>query len=315
MRILIIGAGASYAEGLRCGLPEELCPPLISNFAKKLWSDYSPTELLSTYLLEEGYQPREDPRELFFQLEQTSTSNVNIERFFEFAYTKRSLFPGAYENLLYHGILNPLVFLLMQGLWKGGDITKCPLPCAQSVARHLRAGDVVVSLNYDTLFEIGALQAGHQLVFLPNELDREKVAICKPHGSLNLVIDEERSSFCFGKLNWPGSPQPANGSKNFIGFIPPRLNKSYREHWVSFMILQPTKKLSPQIVTFWGVGLTESDTDLLELYKNWGSTADSIEFINPSEKSAQVAQELFDKKLNHFVHLTDWEAKQDEVPS
>jgi hypothetical protein len=317
VRILIVGAGASYAEGLRAGLPEKLCPPLIKNFARRLWSDYSPVELLFAYLRKEGYEPTEDPLNVFFHLEETNTTNVNIERFFEFAYRNQSSFPGAYENLLYHGILNPMGFLLLQGLWKGGNITECPMPCAQSVARQLKSGDAVVNLNYDTLFEIGASQAGHQLVFLPNTMDGQKLAICKPHGSLNLVIDEVEKRFCFGNLNWPGNPQPADGSKNYVGFIPPRLNKSYSQHWVSSMILKPTSAFSPHALTFWGVGLTESDTDLLQLYRKWASTAHKVEFINPSKEAASHAQELLDKQIEHFAQIADWEAmvKRNVVPS
>jgi hypothetical protein len=83
MRLLIVGAGASYAEGLTAGLPEELCLPLITNFARRLWSDYNPAQLLAAYLRQEGYEPTPDPRDLFFRLEEKA--KINIERFFEFA--------------------------------------------------------------------------------------------------------------------------------------------------------------------------------------------------------------------------------------
>lgn len=304
MRLLIVGAGASYAEGLTAGLPEELCLPLITNFARRLWSDYNPAQLLAAYLRQEGYEPTPDPRDLFFRLEEKA--KINIERFFEFAYVNQGSYPGTYENLLYHGILNPMVFLLLQGLWKGGNIMERPMPCAQSVASRLRAGDAVVNLNYDTIFEIGAAQVGHQLVFLPNAANSQKLTICKPHGSFNLVINETEERFCFGQLNWPGTPQPSDGSKNYVGFIPPRLNKSYRQHWVSSMILEPARVFAPQNLTFWGVGLTESDTDLLELYKKWASTARRIEFINPSMEAANHARGLLRKEIEHYLEISDW---------
>lgn len=306
MRILIVGAGATYAEALAAGLPEDLCPPLIANFAQKLWSDYNPSELLASYLSYEGYEVKEDPLVLFFRLEQMPAGHVNIERFFEFAYANKNQFPGAYENLIYHGILNPLVFILLQGLWKAGDIMKCPLPCTVAVASKLQPGDAVINLNYETIFDIGAIQAGHDLVFLPNALNNNKLTVCKPHGSFNMVVNEEKKAFAFGKLDWPGTPQPADGSKNYVGFIPPRLKKSYRQHWVSSMILEPTRTFHPHVLTFWGVGLTESDTDLLELYRSWSKSAEKVEFINPSRAAMLRAEKLIGKPIEHFVELTQW---------
>ena len=46
MRHLIIGAGATLAEALDHGCPPEFQPPLIRDFARKTWMNYSPHPVL-----------------------------------------------------------------------------------------------------------------------------------------------------------------------------------------------------------------------------------------------------------------------------
>ena len=89
MRILVVGAGASLAEAQEMGLPEEFHPPLISNFAKKLWRDFNPHPVLDLFLESLGHEvTNRDGRELFYQLE--SERQTDIEHFFEFAWRHRS---------------------------------------------------------------------------------------------------------------------------------------------------------------------------------------------------------------------------------
>lgn len=182
MRLLVVSAGASYAETEKAGLPEQLRTPLMTNFAERMWRDYNPHYLLSAYIRNLGHDPGGDAREAFIALEKSGAANV--ERFFEYAYNHRDLVvPGnehfqpstEYENLLLHGILNPLVFLLVDGLFKHG-VETTPLPLTQTVAGRLEPGDTVLNLNYDTIFEIGAEQAGHELVFLPNKPTKASLA-------------------------------------------------------------------------------------------------------------------------------------------
>jgi len=304
-RHLIVGAGASYAEAAAAGLPEELRPPLIKNFARKMWSDYSPAVLLTAFLKGKGKQPSSDPRELFFQLEESETAEFNVELFFEFAWQNKGKYPGEWENLLSHGILNPLVFLLSQGLWRSG-IAEAPLRLSPLVAAELNFGDVVLDLNYDTLFEIGATQAGRKLVFIPNKPTDDALLVAKPHGSLNMVVNIQKKSFVFGGLDWPGSPQPADGSTNFQGFIPPRQDKSYSEHPWAKLILDPVQDLKPRVVTFWGVGFANSDVDLMSLYEKWCSAAEKIEVINPDPKVAANVWALFHGEVSHFADVDRW---------
>ncbi len=307
VRHLIVGAGASYAECKAANLADELCLPLINNFGQKMWADYNPVLLLHAYLNANGINvPADtDARTDFFELERTRRHEFNIELFFEYAWRERFRFPGEWENLIYHGILNPLVFLLSQGLWSKG-IIDAPLQLSPNVARRLNAGDVILDLNYDTLFEIGALQAGKQITFLPNTPSQSSLWVAKPHGSINMVVNNERHSFAFGDLDWPGSPQPSDGSKNYAGFIPPRFNKNFSEHPVARTILASLNGSKPAIVTFWGVGFTDSDIDLSELYAAWCVEAKAIEVINPDRQISEILEKRFGNKVQHFGGVESW---------
>ena len=116
MRVLVIGAGASIEEAKRANAPEEFWPPTIANFAKKMWdgpilqfSNY----WLSDYLTEQGIDPGNDPTSVFTELAKDPESLINLERLFEYCWVSRGKkFEGDWENLIYHGILNPLSFLL-----------------------------------------------------------------------------------------------------------------------------------------------------------------------------------------------------------
>ena len=49
MKHLIVGAGATFAEALALGNPTEKCPPLIRDFARKTWENYTPHPYLEEY--------------------------------------------------------------------------------------------------------------------------------------------------------------------------------------------------------------------------------------------------------------------------
>jgi hypothetical protein len=200
-----------------------------------------------------------------------------------------------------------MVFMLSQGLWKHeGSIVEAPLRLSPKVANKLNGGDLVLDLNYDTLFEIGAVQAGKSTVFLPNSPSPADIRIAKPHGSFNLVVNLERKSFTFGGLDWPGNPQPADGSSNYLGFVPPRLNKNYSEHPVAHTIVERIRGLKPRVLTFWGIGFTTSDADLAKLYRDWSLTASMIEVINPDSAIATKLESAFNKRVLHYPDINDW---------
>jgi hypothetical protein len=243
MRVLVVGAWASLAECRACGVREELQLPVIGNFARKMWAEYCPAQLLSAFLANSGIAPERDPRAQFFKLERDSPDIAQIE-FFEFAWANRAAFPGAWEALMAHGILGPMQFMLLQSLWRAGPL-EAPLVLAPAVAGHLTGDDVVLSLSYDTLFEIGAVQSGRQVAFAPNAAPHGALLIAKPHGSFNLVVSKDLDRFRFGELAWPGNPQPADGATNFYGFVPPRQSKTYGEHWIARRILAGLEGLRP----------------------------------------------------------------------
>jgi hypothetical protein len=308
-RHLVIGAGASFAECKAANVAEELCLPLIGSFARKLWKEFNPAFVLRAYLQENGIDVPDgaDVRDIFFNLELTRSTEFNIELFIAYLWSKREQFPGEWEKLAYHGIQIPMVLMLSQGLWKHqGSIVEAPLKLSPKVAQKLNGGDLVLDLNYDTLFEIGATQAGKSIVFLPNTSSLADIRIAKPHGSFNLIVNSEKRSFAFGKLEWPGTPQPADGSRNYLGFVPPRLNKNFIDHPVAHMIVETMRHLRPRSLTFWGVGFTTSDADLTKLYRDWSATASTIEVINPDKTIATKLERAFGKPVIHYPDLEDW---------
>ncbi|ODA68957.1 hypothetical protein A7A08_00791 [Methyloligella halotolerans] len=305
MKVLVIGAGATLAEARHLGNPYDICPPLIRDFARKTWANYTPHPLLEAYLATLGYHelPR-DPRELFFQLEEEGVTN--IERFMEFAWENRDEpfevsgqpvpgyisglqvnGPGAsesraegpsfWENLLYHGMGNPLSFAMLRCFhangsgWRDLELSRCMI-------ERLNSEDVVLNLNYDTLFELALEQEGRPFAYSPHQTGGESLLVVKPHGSLNLVSNDD--GFAFGRPGWLGAPQP-RGYRSYSGLIPPRLKKSYRQHPISQMILKPAESLEPEKIIMWGIGITESDEDLLALYRRWSKHVTLLRLLIP----------------------------------
>ncbi len=335
MRHLVIGAGATLAEALDHGCPPEFHPPLIRDFARKTWMNYSPHPVLEAYLHELGYTDLgDDPRELFYRLEEKG--RVNIETFLKFSWVNRNrpwvpdlvnvppgfisglriteaggssadvaADPGGgfWENLLYHGVGSPLQFLMLQCFFENGRGWKS-FALSKGVASVLMAGDLVLNLNYDTVFELALSQANRPFAYSPIVPNADQILVCKPHGSLNMVSNDQH--FAFGQPEWLGMPQPP-GFRSYSGLIPPRLNKSYSQHPIAAMILAPVAARAPEQLTMWGVGLAESDVDLTELYKAWVSHTKRIEVVNPSPRVAERVHALFSCDVVHFSSVAEWE--------
>jgi hypothetical protein len=81
----VVEAGASYAEAQDAGLPEDLRPPLMKDFAAKMWRDYNPHFLLSEHLRQLGHDPGADARERFVELERIQAPNVTPDQHAELA--------------------------------------------------------------------------------------------------------------------------------------------------------------------------------------------------------------------------------------
>jgi hypothetical protein len=336
MKHLIVGAGATLGEALALGNVREACPPLISDFARKTWSNYAPHPILEVFLRQLGYQDQfgHDPRELFYELEDKGVTS--IEQFMEFVWEHRgskleigenvpgyisglrmsagnSAGPNAtdeeggfWENLLYHGIGSPLLFLIVQCFFENGKGWK-DLRLTKSVAARFNPDDLVLNLNYDTVFEIALKQLGRPFAYSPSQVGGDQLLVCKPHGSLNMVVND--TSFTFGQPEWLGMPQP-QGFRSYSGLIPPRLNKHYAQHPIAQLVLAPLHDRRPQAIIMWGVGLTQSDEDLITLYSRWAGHADVIDIINPSPDIATKARKLFNCEVRHFRCVSEWEQRE-----
>jgi hypothetical protein len=334
MKHLVIGAGATLAEALELANPRERCPPLIRDFARRLWANYTPHPVLEAYLRELGHHELErDPRELFYRLE--DEGQVNIELFLEFAWNNRhrtwkldegnrppgyisglrattggavgSEKPYAgegqfWEDLLYHGIGMPLTVAMAECFFENGKGWK-ELALSKAMAARLQPGDAVLNLNYDTVFELALTQLGRPFVYLPHPAPGNRIEVCKPHGSLNMVVNT--SSFTFGQPGWLGTPQPPAYS-SYSGIIPPRMNKNYAQHPIARLILNPLVHRRPTTIVLWGTRLTESDVDLCALYKRWAEHANRIDVINPSAELATRVGQVFGRPIAHFSSLERW---------
>lgn len=309
MRLLVVGAGASYAECRERNLPDELCMPLMKDLSRKLWADYNPTPFLEAFLEEQGHKATADPMALFYELERSAPGL--IEDFFASAWRLRDVFHSPYsrcwDDLLYHGLLRPLNFILIQGLLK--DNTQPRFPLAEAVAEKLSPGDVVLSLNYDLIFDVAIKNVRHKAIYSPHSPTAGNIWVFKPHGSFHLAVDEKEGNFWFGQVEFIGDIQPPGASRTFASFVPPRKSKSFAQHPVAASIVKPLAGISPNVVTFWGIGSPESDFDLLEIYKMHCDRADRVEFINPSENDAKRMEHQLGRSVIHYKDAKLWIAK------
>ncbi|WP_020181807.1 hypothetical protein [Methylotenera sp. 1P/1] len=306
MRVLVIGAGASIEEARRSNVPEEYWPPVMNNFAEKLWNNHSGffNYWLPDYLSSLGYDAVSDPTDYFIELSKRSPESINIERLFEFCWNnKGKKFPEDWQNLIYHGILNPLSFLLIMGFFNEGQLIE--LKAGGIVTRKLSDGDIVLSLNYETLFELAAEQSARKITYSPNIFNGQGLLIVKPHGSMNLLANEHRFKFC--DLNCIGSVHSSlDDYRNWTAIIPPRFNKQYEQHPIARMIINPISNIKPDVLTFWGVGLTDSDIDLVQIYKQWIGSATRIEVINPDRVVESRIQEVLNSEVIYYATLDEW---------
>jgi hypothetical protein len=182
------------------------------------------------------------------------------------------------------------------------------------VAAHLRAGDRIINLNYDTAFDIALQQARKFILYSPAE-DAEAVIVYKPHGSFNLYANRESGDFFFSNPCKPrGSPDVEDGSGGIwslsAAIIAPRLHKGYKAHPIAQYILSHLADHHPSVVTFWGVGLADSDGDLLDIYMPACASAQRVEFVNPDAAAYDRALRLLGVPIIQHKDLDSWEAAQ-----
>jgi len=305
--LLIIGAGATYAEAQELGVTEEQSPPLIKNFISKLWKERFPLSLKKNGLLTEYisiikqknsacYNEAKDISDLFIRLEKEGS--INIEKFFAFAWKRRNLYPEEYENILYNGIFMALTDMIILYILTNKDIREKykfidiepgswpfpPLKLSNIIGNYLNDNDAVLNLNYDTFFEIGLKQIGKDFIYLPfHKPDKNKITIIKPHGSFNF-FEEKGGNKAWVSPTLFNQSQPNNNSKNYLTFIPPMLGKNFEQHPLSRAIIEAIPFNYPLNLIFWGVGFTESDVNLINMYKKWANMSRKVSFINPDKK-------------------------------
>ena len=304
MRLLVVGAGASYAECKAAALPDELCLPLMKNLASTLWRA---TPFLEIFLAEKGHIGLTDPLKVFFELEKDEPTL--IERFFASAWRHRDKFFTPYgrrwDDLMYHGLLAPLNLVLMSGLLRDNPHERMPL--AEAVSGKLCDGDAVLNLNYDLIFDVALRNVGKQTTYSPHKnMDRNGIFVFKPHGSFHLAVDEQNCRAHFGQVRFIGDIQPSDGARTFLGFVPPRKNKSFVEHPVAKMIIEQLVAVRPSRVTFWGVGSPDSDIDLFDAYRTVCSSAVELEYVNPSEVDRVRFENQLGRKHTHYHNVMGW---------
>lgn len=329
-RVLVVGAGASIEECTRSGAhPNDpmWSFPTIKNFCEKLFTPDSQAllEVTASYLDEysvafnrrllslepgdsyTGVDIEAGPTGVFLRLERDDCEHHNIETLCEHAWRRFGSNADFWAQFIHDGIYLYLfaVFSTQFGLGRGR-----PMRAGVKVAVRLGRGDKVVNLNYDVAFDLALMQARKAVSYAPEGI-RGSITIYKPHGSFNLYLNRSNSKIRFIQPDRiPGSvgfSDPDGGtffSQNAI--VPPRLNKSYEQHPAARYILNHDRPFSPDVLTFWGVGLTTSDVDLLSLYREAAKTASIIEFINPSNEACDQARSQLQREVIHHVDLDSW---------
>jgi hypothetical protein len=246
-----------------------------------------------------------------FQKEAESHPNLhNVESVYEFVWYELGQHNQEFWiSFVEHTVYLSLFLLQSEHFFQNGVGWK-RLVASEVVIQQLRQNDRIISLNYDTVFEIAMKQSAVNFCYSPYD-DQGQIRVYKPHGSLNLYINPARYEMYFihpedlpGTFHYPdsesGSWHPA------AGIIPPRLNKMYRQHPISELILRDLGAVSPDTLTFWGVGLTTSDKDLEQLYIYASQAARRIEFINPDAESYKKAFSMVKRSVTWFKTLDEW---------
>lgn len=263
MRVLVIGASATIEETHRTGNPDARPFPTVRNFCS-YWGQIGlapgPTIAAAMYLDSCGIQYNRTVLEFFLGLrrelrdddgndgplqvlQKTAESNPsvhNVESVYEFVWNHRGVRDEQFwSSFVEQTVYLPIFDLQHQHFFQNGVGWK-RLEAGQRVAKLLRHTDQVISLNYDTVFEIAMKQVQAGFRYSPN-LDEGEISVYKPHGSLNLYVNTARKMMKFiepdvlpGTFNYPdenGTWHPAQG------IIPPRLNKDYAQHPISQIIV------------------------------------------------------------------------------
>lgn len=329
-QLLVVGAGATIEDCRRSGNhPDD--PdwefPIVANFCSKLFDQTSTvlTKATASYLSGLGISYeinllnlkvgdsfssediRRGPIGVFLQLEAQAPGEHNIERLTEHIWQTIGADQAFWSAFIHDGIYLSLFARFSEQFGLG---TGRPMVAGRRVASSVAPEDVVINLNYDVAFDLALKQAGRAICYAP-ETRPGTVMVLKPHGSFNLYVNVSNGNCFFEEpdriVGSVGIPDPDGGV--FFpqeGIVPPRLHKSYRQHPSAEIILATGRPFSPKTVTFWGVGLTDSDLDLLAVYREATAGAKRVEFVNPSAAAFRNAEQLLGVRIEQFESLDSW---------
>ena len=66
---------------------------------------------------------------------------------------------------------------------------------SKTVANEIKSGDLIVSLKYDTVFELALTQRGRAYSYSTSAARDGNIIVYKPHGSLSLVVNDGGFTF------------------------------------------------------------------------------------------------------------------------
>lgn len=329
-RLLIVGAGATIEECLQSGNYSndlEKSFPVIGNFCKKLFQPDSHVLLYATASYLEAHSIQFDSKMLnlkegdtwtgndaisspigtFLRLESSMPEAHNIERLCEYVWQTFGNSKEIWDEFIYSGIYFKLFAIFTEQFGMGLGV---PMLAGNQVANLLEVGDKVINLNYDIAFDLALKQVHKPICYAP-DYRHDAISVLKPHGSMNFYVNLENGNCYFEEPELVsgsiGLPDPQGGYFfPHSGFVPPRLNKNYKQHPAAEIILNTDRPFFPKIVSFWGIGLTDSDLDLLAVYREATLHAEKIEFINPSYEAWTKAQSLLKRDITHFSTFDSW---------
>lgn len=239
----------------------------------------------------------------FIKLEEVSSSEHNVERLFQFAWNKYGKNPKFWETFVHQSIYFKLTLLFTQQFGMGSCVE---MMAGHQVSRLLSPGDKVINLNYDIFFDLALAQIGANFSYSPDQ-NPSGITIYKPHGSMNLFANSTTGNFYFlppDQFSSTGAVQRDGVTYSpLAGLMPPISKKNYKAHALASFILDAGRPYNADRFILWGVGLTDSDTDLLLIYRDLASSAKESLFVNPSEEAYQRAKSLLDCDLKHISTL------------
>jgi len=208
-------------------------------------------------------------------------------------------------------------------------------PCRKhrSLAKRMKRGDVVLSLNYDILIDNALFNLGkttdsgygmnffmvnHDGKWMRPVLDRSEVSLFKLHGSLNWI----RCGLCGALLLYRHRKQTLSGVQLFRCprcssdencaermMIPPVQSKDYGDKDIAFLWVQADRKMKEfsRMVCI-GYSFSSLDFDMGSLIRRLRSRQTSfpeVDFVSPDSTAEKRLRRLLGfGKMNHFKNLS-----------